>query len=205
MLEDAAMIYYALKEKAKKKSFFKALNDIFIKENSRGHYTSVKIYEELDELEKTGINDFLEKLNLPTQNKIMKLVSTDLIKKFGGHQKVKEQYKKEITNILKNIQKLIGNRFQTKQKRQLKLVRIYNKIKHGSIFVDDKTNQESVYFPINVKNLDKKGEELIIETYNLICNKEESLIKLVNQMKILEDDLRNLLKIFYKFNYKKIK
>lgn len=201
MSEDTAMIYYALKEKLKKKSFFKALNDIFIKEDSQWRYTSEKVYKELDELEKININDFLRKLNLPSQNKTMELAGSDLIKEFGSPQKAKEQYKKEITNIFKNIQKIISNRFQTKQGKQLKLVRIYNKIKHGSIFVDDKTNQESIYFPINVKNLDRKGEEVIMEAYNLICNKEESLIKLVNQMKILEEDLRNLLRIFSRHNY----
>ena len=39
MLEDTAIIYYALKEKSKNKSFFKSLSKIFIKEKHNEEYT----------------------------------------------------------------------------------------------------------------------------------------------------------------------
>jgi hypothetical protein len=46
------------------------------------------------------------------------------------------------------------------------------------------------------------GEKLGLFTDKfLICNKKEDLEKLVNQMKILSDNLKDLLKIFCLHNY----
>ena len=50
MLEDTAMIYYALKEKSMHKSFLGSLSKVFIQENRE--YNSKKIYNEIEELEK---------------------------------------------------------------------------------------------------------------------------------------------------------
>lgn len=201
MLEDTAMIYYALKEKSKHKSFFKSLFEIFIKENSNSKYTSQKIYDELEKLEKISIEDFLKILNLPLSKEAVKLAEVSLINDLGGQEKAQEQYKKETTEILKQIKIAIGNRFKDKKGKQLHLVKIYNKIKHGSIFVNDETNEESVYFPIKIEDLDKQGKEVHMEAYNLICNKKETLQNLVNQMKILSDNLKHLLNIFCLYNY----
>ena len=201
MLEDTAMIYYALKEKSKHKSFFKSLFEIFIKENSNSKYTSQKIYEELEKLEKISIEDFLKKLNLPSSKEAVKLAEVSLINDLGGQEKAQEQYKKETTEILKQIKIAIGNRFKDKEGNQLHLVQVYNKIKHGSIFRSNETSEESVYFPIKIEDLDEQGKEVHMEAYNLICNKKETLQNLVNQMKILSDQLKNLLNIFYLYNY----
>ena len=200
MLEDIAMIYYALKEKSKHKSFFKSLSEIFIKEYPNSKYTSQKIYEELEELERISIEDFFKNLNLPLPKEAVKFAEASLINELGGQEKAQEQYKKETKEFLKNIKNAIRNRFQNKKGEPLALVKIYNKIKHGSIFVDDKTNEESVYFPIKIENSDQQGKEVNMKAYNLICNKKECL-QLVNQMKILCDDLKNLLKIFCLHNY----
>lgn len=201
MLEDTAMIYYALKEKSKHKSFFKSLSKIFIKEKHNEEYTSKIIFKELEELEKISFEDFLKNLNLPLPKEAVKFAEVSLINELGGQEKAQEQYKKETVDILKNIQKMIGNRFQDKKGGQLELVKIYNKIKHGSIFVDDKTNEVSVYFPTKIENIDRQGKEVGMEAYNLICNKKEELGKLVNQMKILSDNSKNLLRFFYLYNY----
>lgn len=202
MLEDTAMIYYALKEKSKHKSFFKSLSKIFIKEKHNGEYNSKKIFNELEELEKISFEDFLKNLNLPLPKEAVKFAEVSLINELGGQEKAQEQYKKETKEFLKNIKNAIRNRFQNKKGRQSDLVKIYNKIKHGSIFVDDKTNEESVYFPTKIENLEQKGEEVLMEAYNLICNNKKCLEKLVNQMKILSDNLKNLLRFFYLYNYK---
>lgn len=201
MLEDTAMFYYALKEKSKNTSFFKSLFDIFIKESPNHRYTSKNIYDELEELEKISLEDFLKNLNLPLPKEVVKFAEVSSINELGGQEKAQEQYKKETKEFLKNIKNVIGNRFQDKKGGQLHLVKIYNMIKHGSIFVDDKTNEESIYFPTKIENLDQKGEEVLMEAYNLICNNKECLEKLVNQMKILSDNLKNLLKIFCLHNY----
>ena len=201
MLEDTAMIYYALKEKSKHKSFFKSLFEIFIKENSNSKYTSQKIYEELEKLEKISIEDFLKKLNLPSSKEAVKLAEVSLINDLGGQEKAQEQYKKETTEILKQIKIAIGNRFKDKEGNQLHLVQVYNKIKHGSIFRSNETSEESVYFPIKIEDLDEQGKEVHMEAYNLICNKKETLQNLVNQMKILSDNLKHLLNIFCLYNY----
>lgn len=142
----------------------------------------------------------LKKFNLPLPipKEAVKLAEVSLINDLGGQEKAQEQYKKETTEILKNIKNAIRNRFEDKKGKQLHLVKIYNKIKHGSIFVNDETNEESVYFPIEV--LDEQGKEVQTEAYNLICNKKEILQNLVNQMKLLSDNLKNLLKIFC-YNY----
>jgi hypothetical protein len=202
MLEDTAMIYYALKEKAKKKSFFKSLNDIFIKEESNYKYSSKELYNELEELEKIDFDDFLKKLNLPCKKEILKIVDLTSIVKAGGSEQAKEQYQSELTGILKNIKAVIGNRFKTMDGKTLELVKVYNKIKHGSVFINDKTNEESIYFPVEVNNLDIEGNEVLMEAYNLICSKKESLERYVHQMKILSDNLEALLKVFYRYNYK---
>jgi len=199
MLEDTAMIYYALKEKSMHKSFLGSLSKVFIQENRE--YNSKKIYNEIEELEKVSIEDFLTNLNLPPPKEAVKLVEASHVNKLGGQEKAQEQYKKETTEILKNIKNAIGNRFKDKKGKQLHLVKIYNKIKHGSIFVNDETNEESVYFPIKIEDLDKQGKEVHMEAYNLICNKKETLQNLVNQMKILSDNLKHLLNIFCLYNY----
>lgn len=202
MLEDTAMIYCALKDKSEKKSFFKAINDVFIKEQDNYKYSSKEIYKELDELEKINFDVFLKKINLPTREEILKLADSSLIDELGGSEQAKNQYEKEIAGILKNIKGMIGNRFKTRDGKSLNLVKFYNKIKHGSIFVNDKTNEESIYFPIKVEDLDKEGNEVLMEAYNLICNKKESLERFVEQMKILSGNLMNLLEVFYRYNYK---
>lgn len=202
MLEDTAMIYCALKDKSKEKSFFKVLNDVFINEKDNYKYSSKEIYKELDELEKINFDVFLKNINLPTREEILKVADSSLIDELGGSEQAKNQYKKETAGILKNIKEMISNRFKTRDGKSLNLVKIYNKIKHGSIFVNDKTNEESIYFPVKVKDLDREGKEVLMEAYNLICNKKESLEKLSNQMKILSDNLINLLNIFYRYNYK---
>lgn len=202
MLEDTAMIYCALKDKSKKKSFFKALYEVIIKEQDNYKYSSKEIYKELDELEKINFNDFLKKINLPTREEILKLADSSLIDELGGSEQAKNQYEKETAGILKNIKEMISNRFKTRDGEPLYLVKVYNKIKHGSIFINDKTNEESIYFPIGVENSDLEGKEVLIEAYNLICNKKESLERYVNQMKILSDDLINLFKVFCQYNYK---
>lgn len=196
MLEDTAMIYYALKEKSKHKSFFKSLFEIFIKENSK--YTSQKIYEELENLEKIGIEDFLKNLNLPLSKEAVRLAEVSLINDLGGQEKTQEQYKKEAIEILKIA---IGNRFKDTEGNQLHLVKVYNKIKHGSIFINDKTNEESVYFPIKIEDLDKQEKEVLMEAYHLICNKKEELQKFVDNMKNLNDNLEKLLNMFCLHNY----
>jgi len=167
MLEDTAMIYYALKEKSKHKSFFKSLSEIFVKEKYNGKYTSKKIFNELEELEKIGFEDFLKNLNLPLPKEAVKFAEASSTNELGGHEKAQEQYKKETKEFLKNIKNAIRNRFQDKKGWHLELVKIYNKIKHGSIFVDDKTNEESVYFPTKIENIDRQGKEVIMEAYNL--------------------------------------
>ncbi|MBI3582475.1 MAG: hypothetical protein HY096_00815 [Nitrospinae bacterium] len=202
MLEDTAMIYCSLKDKSKEKSFFKVLNDVFINEKDNYKYSSKEIYKELDELEKINFDVFLKKINLPTRVEILKLADSSLIDELGGSEQAKKQYEKETAGILKNIKEMIGNRFKTRDGKSLNLVKFYNKIKHGSIFVNDKTNEESIYFPVKVKNLDREGKEVLMEAYNLICSKKASLEKLVNQMKILSDDLINLLGNFFRYNYK---
>lgn len=202
MLEDTAMIYCALKDKSKKKSFLKALYEVIIKEQDNYKYSSKEIYKELDELEKINFNDFLKKINLPTREEILKLADSSLIDELGGSEQAKNQYEKETAGILKNIKEMISNRFKTRDGEPLYLVKVYNKIKHGSIFINDKTNEESIYFPIGVENSDLEGKEVLIEAYNLICNKKESLERYVNQMKILSDDLINLFKVFCQYNYK---
>jgi len=201
MLEDTAMIYYALKEKSKHKSFFKSLFEIFINENSNSKYTSQKIYDELEKLEKISIEDFLKKLNLPLSKEAVKLAEVPLINYLGGQEKAQEQFKKETTEILKQIKIAIGNRFKDKEGNQLHLVQVYNKIKHGSIFINNKTSEESVYFPIKIEDSDKQGRELLMEAYNLICNKKEELQKFVDNMKNLSDNLEKLLNIFCLYNY----
>jgi len=201
MLEDTAMIYYALKEKSKNKSFFKSLSKISIKEKHNEEYTSKKIFNELEELEKINFEDFSKNLNLPLPKEAVKFAEASLINDLGGQEKTQEQYKKETIAFLNNIKNAIRNRFQDKKGGQLDLVKIYNKIKHGSIFVDDTTNEENVYFPTKIENVDQDGKEVLMEAYNLICNKKECLEKLVNQMKILSDNLKNLLKIFCLHNY----
>ena len=195
MFEDTAMIYCALKNKSKKKSFFKALNDVFIKEEANYEYSSKEIYKELEELEKIDFDDFLKKLNLPCKKEILNIVNLTSIVKAGGSEQAKKQYQSELTGILKNIKAVICNRFKTRDGKTLNLVKVYNKIKHGSFFVNDKTNEESIYFPIKVKNLDPEGKEVLMEAYNLICNKKEALERYVNQMKILSDNLETLLKV----------
>lgn len=202
MLEDTAMIYCALKEKAKKKSFFKSLDEIFIKEKSNYKYSSKELYNELEELEKINFDDFLKKLNLPCKKEILKIVDLTSIVKAGGSEQAQKQYQSELTGILKNIRAVIGNRFKTRDGKPLNLVKVYNKIKHGSIFVNDKTNKESIYFPIKVETSGPEGKVVLMEAYNLICNKKESLERYVNQMKILSDNLETLLKVFYQHNYK---
>ena len=202
MLEDTAMIYYALKEKSKYKSFLKSLSEIVIKEyrNSNYTYTSEKIYKELEELEKISFEDFIKILNLPLPKEAVKFAEASLINNLGGQEKAQEQYKKETIEFLNNIKNAIRNRFQDKKGRDLDLVKIYNMIKHGSIFVDDTTNEESVYLPTKIENVDQDGKEVLVEAYNLICNKE-FLQKWVNQMKILSDNLKNILNIFCLHNY----
>ena len=203
MLEDTAMIYYALKEKSKHKSFFKSLSEISIKEHLNSEYTSKKIHKELEELEKISFEDFIKKLNLPLPKEAVKFAEASLINDLGGQEKAQEQYKKETIEFLKNIKNAIRNRFHDKKGGDLDLVKIYNKIKHGSIFINDETNEESVYFPITkkIEVLDEQGKEVQTEAYNLICNKKEELQNLVNQMKLLSDNLKNLLKIFCLYNY----
>lgn len=46
---------------------------------------------------------------------------------------------------------------------------------------------------IHLKVVGKEGDKVEIEAYNFNCNKKESLEKLVNQMKILRDNLKYLL------------
>lgn len=204
MLEDTAMIYYALKEKSEHKSFFKSLFKISINEGSNSKYTSEKIYKELEELEKISFEDFIKKFNLPLliPKEAVKLAEVSLINDLDGQEKAQEQYKKETTEILKNIKNAIRNRFEDKKGKQLHLVKIYNKIKHGSIFINDETDEERVYFPITkkIEVLDEQGKEVQMAAYNLICNKKETLQNLVNQMKLLSDNLKNLLKNFC-YNY----
>lgn len=130
--------------------------------------------------------------------KISELADPSLIDKLGGSEQAKYQYEKETRGILKNIKEVIGNRFKTRDGKPLCLVKVYNKIKHGLLFVNDQTNEESIYFSINVENLDNK---VLMEAYNFNCNKKESLEKYVGQMKILSDNLKDLLGVFYQYNY----
>ena len=151
---------------------------------------------------KLVFEDFIKILNLPLPKEAAKFAEASLINNLGGQEKAQVQYKKETIEFLNNIKNAIRNRFQDKKGGHLDLVKIYNKIKHGSIFVDDKTNEESVYFPTKIENVDQDGKEvgMEVEAYNLICNKKECL-QLVNQMKILCDNLKNLLNIFCLHNY----
>lgn len=203
MLENTAMIYYALKE-FKDKSFLKSLFDVFIKESSKSDYSSEKIFKEIEELEyeKIDFENFVKKVSLPSSEEALVLAGEDLINELGGQNNTKERYKRDTINIFKSLKNAISNRFQDKGGSPLDLVKIYNKIKHGSVFKNDETNDESIYFPIEVKDLDKEGNEVLMEAYNFICNKKESLEWFVGQMKILSDNLIKLLEVFYKYNYK---
>lgn len=202
LLEDIAMLYYAMKNKNRKscESFLKILKTIFIKEKEGYGYTSEKIVKELDELEKINFDDFIKNvLHLPSKNYFKKIVPSELIKQFGGLDGAYNQYIRELKSILSNIKLAIRNRIRDKNNRTLPLKDVLNRIKHGPLFINDSSNEESVIFPINVTSLSSNETE--IKFLNLICNNKSSLEKLIRQMKIITDEFKKILNCYYAYYF----
>lgn len=195
LLEDLAMIFFALKNIGKYKgSFLKSLHTTFIKENSI--YSTDNLINEANRLLKLSFEDLLSELNLPNFNEIksdLNLTSEEI----EDIDSLKALYEKEIKQTIITIKEIVSNRKKDKNGDDFEFVKVGNKIKHGTMFLLNHNNDDAVFYPLNVK-VDEKNKTNILEGYHLISSEKKSLEVMVENMNLIGKLMSDLLLVFSK-------
>lgn len=195
LLEDLAMVFFAIKNFQKNdNSFLKAFFNVFIQENSPELSTEALI-NEITRLLGLSFKDLLSELNLPTFESIQSEMSLTSEEE-KNIQELKTQYEQEIRKTVEVIQTVVSNRKYGKDGNPFDLVKIGNKIKHGSMFLLNYQDDEAVFYPMKVKVV---GERSQIKGYYLISSNKDSLQSMVDNMHHIAGLISDLLLIFSKY------
>lgn len=199
-LEDLAMIFFSLRDIDKYDgSFVKSLQEICIREDS-DKYSTEALIKDIDRITGLSFENILKEIHLPKFEEIkndLELTSDEKLK----ITQFESQYEKEIRNVLYAIKSSVSNRKFGKDGQGFDFVKIGNKIKHGSMFLLNHNNSSAVFYPLKV-NVDIKTKENIIEGYDLISSKKESLEIVVENIKNIGKVTSDLLMIFNKYHQK---
>lgn len=192
LLEDLAMIFFALKDIDKYSgSFVKSLHKISIKENSQTYSTEALITE-VSRLLSLPFDDLLAELHLPDFDEIK--VDLDLTtEEIENIDSLRSEYELEIQQAIK---KIVSNRKIGKDGKIFDLVKIGNKIKHGTMFLLNH-DDEAVFYPLTIK-ADNNTKINIAEGYYVISSKKESLELMIKNMDSIGNLMSDLLLIFSK-------
>lgn len=190
--ETALMLLYAKlgKKNDGSKSFLYYYSKIFVQEKDDSEWNTERM---LEILESSQGKDLYEYFGLVKPSEVLKKLKNnelfEIEEKFGSIEKAIKQGDDEFAKIFESISKVISNRKRDIENKKLDLYKIYNKLKHGSQFIDiPNTNQIYIISKVNTIS----SFESSCEVYYLECTKEGAFF-LAEQSKLIAQSLENLI------------
>lgn len=194
LTEIILMILYSQKNrKEQNTSFLFQYSKLNIKED-KGKFSSEKI---LEEIKNQSLKDFITFFHLefltqnlntttPEQLEEMKLI-------FGGHEGMQEQYLKEFQLLKVSLEKIISNRLVGKEDG-FPYYKLYNKIKHGSTFMLNNSEEMSILFFENV--VSESNESSNCNIIKESCT-QSNIATLLHQVETIKNITKHLIHSIY--------
>ncbi|MDR3627107.1 MAG: hypothetical protein P4L45_09750 [Ignavibacteriaceae bacterium] len=193
--ETIVMFLYSLhlKSLGPQKSLIEYYIEIYIKEGNKSG-NGFSTYNILDEIEILNQDEIIQYFNF-------KNFDTNIYKQTKDWQNQQEDYsnmgRSELNLMFSNLLAAISNRIKNPQGLGSPLIKILNKLKHGSQFISDPSS-EYIYIISKVDHLTM--DSVRSEVYAVKCNVEDACL-LADQSKLMAESLENFIRVYMFCNY----